>query len=184
MLEIPGREDLSPEELRRFAHESVDWMVSYLTSFGEKPIQPGEPPARVFSLLREPLPEEGSAPGEVLQEFVRKIVPFATDLQHPGNFGYIPNSSGIVGIVADLLAATLNQNVSLVRGGGGRGGPLAPVSSRFPRGGRRRSHKRRLAREPDGARARPGEGGGRGGPGLSRLPGDSPLHRPPSFLFL
>src|SRR3990172_9421667 len=117
MLEIPGREDLSPEELRRFAHESVDWMVSYLTSFGEKPIQPGEPPARVFSLLREPLPEEGSAPGEVLQEFVRKIVPFATDLQHPGNFGYIPNSSGIVGIVADLLAATLNQNVSLVRGG-------------------------------------------------------------------
>jgi aromatic-L-amino-acid decarboxylase len=117
MSEIPGREDLSTEELRRFAYEAVDWMVSYLTSFGGKPIQPREPPARVFSLLREPLPEIGSAPDAVLREFIARIVPFATDLQHPGNFGYIPNSTGIVGIVADLLAATLNQNVSLVRGG-------------------------------------------------------------------
>jgi len=117
MSEIPGRDDLSFEELRRFAHEAVDWMVSYLTSFGERPIQPSEPPARVFSLLREPLPEEGSTPGAVLREFRERIVPFATDLQHPGNFGYIPNSTGIVGIVADLLAATLNQNVSVVRGG-------------------------------------------------------------------
>jgi aromatic-L-amino-acid decarboxylase len=117
MNEIPGREDLSAEELRRFAHEAVDWMVSYLTSFGDRPIQPSEPPARVFSLLREPLPEEGSPPSVVLREFVERIVPFATDLQHSGNFGYIPNSTGIVGIVADLLASTLNQNVSLVRGG-------------------------------------------------------------------
>lgn len=115
--ELPGREDLDPEALRRFAHEAVDWIVTYLTSFGEEPIQPSEPPTRVFSLLAEDLPEKGSPPGDVLQEFVRKIVPFATHLQHPGNFGYIPNSTGIVGIVADLLAATLNQNVSLVRGG-------------------------------------------------------------------
>jgi aromatic-L-amino-acid decarboxylase len=115
--ELPGREDLSPEALRGFAHEAVDWMIAYLTSFGEKPIQPSEPPARVFEGLREKLPERGSPPGEVLEEFVSRIVPFATDLQHPGNFGYIPNSTGIVGIVADLLAATLNQNVSLVRGG-------------------------------------------------------------------
>jgi aromatic-L-amino-acid decarboxylase len=115
--ELPGREDLSPEALRSFAHEAVDWMIAYLTSFGEKPIQPKEPAARVFDRLREDLPERGSPPGEVLQEFVSRIVPFATDLQHPGNFGYIPNSTGVVGIVADLLAATLNQNVSLVRGG-------------------------------------------------------------------
>ncbi len=115
MSEIPGR-DLSNEELRRFAHEAVDWMMSYLTSFGEKTIQPGETASRVFSLLREDLPETGALRGG-LNEFQRRVVPFATDLQHPGNFGYIPNSTGVVGIVADLLASTLNQNVSLVRGG-------------------------------------------------------------------
>ena len=53
----------------------------------------------------------------MFQEFLEKIVPHATDLQHPGNLAYIPNSTGVVGVVSDLLAATLNQNVSLVRGG-------------------------------------------------------------------
>ncbi len=91
--------------------------MSYLTGFGGKTIQPDEKASRVFSLLREDLPETGASPAEVLNEFQRRVVPFATDLQHPGNFGYIPNSTGVVGIVADLLASTLNQNVSLVRGG-------------------------------------------------------------------
>ena len=68
MSEIPGRDDLSKEELRRFAYEAVDWMVSYLTSFGDRPIQPSDPPARVFSLLREPLPEAGSAPSDYRPE--------------------------------------------------------------------------------------------------------------------
>jgi aromatic-L-amino-acid decarboxylase len=117
MPEIAGRPDLSSEELRRFAHQAVDWMVSYLTGFGDKSIQPVEPPARIFASLHEPLPERGDAPESVLRQFVERIAPFATDLQHPGNFGYIPNSTGIVGIVADLLSSTLNQNVSLVRGG-------------------------------------------------------------------
>ncbi|HJS74814.1 MAG TPA: aminotransferase class I/II-fold pyridoxal phosphate-dependent enzyme, partial [Vicinamibacteria bacterium] len=81
------------------------------------PIQPDESASRVCSLFREEVPEAGAPPAEVLNEFQRRIVPFATDLQHPGNFGYIPNSTGVVGIVADLLASTLNQNVSLVRGG-------------------------------------------------------------------
>lgn len=117
MNEIPGRPDLSPDELRKFAHEAVEWMVSYLTSFGLDLIQPDKTPARIFSSLAEPLPERGSAPDAVLREFQERIVPFATDLQHPGNFAYIPNSTGMVGIVADLLASTLNQNVSLVRGG-------------------------------------------------------------------
>jgi aromatic-L-amino-acid decarboxylase len=117
LAEFPGRDDPSIDELTRFAHAAVDWMMSYLTSFGQKPIQPDEPASRVFSLLREDLPHGGAPPGQVLEEFQRRIVPFATDLQHPGNFGYIPNSTGVVGIVADLLASTLNQNVSLVRGG-------------------------------------------------------------------
>jgi aromatic-L-amino-acid decarboxylase len=117
LAEFPDRPDLADDELLRFAREAVDWMMSYVGSFGEKPIQPAETASRVFSLLQEDLPEEGKAPSAVLEEFRRRIVPFATDLQHPGNFGYIPNSTGVVGIVADLLASTLNQNVSLVRGG-------------------------------------------------------------------
>ncbi|MGH9321885.1 MAG: pyridoxal phosphate-dependent decarboxylase family protein [Vicinamibacteria bacterium] len=117
MPEVPDREDLSPEALASFAHEAVEWMVSYLTGFGAAPIQPEEPVEKIFARFRDSLPEKGASPQQVLDEFRSAVAPFATDLQHPGNLGYIPNSTGIVGIVADLLASTLNQNVSLVRGG-------------------------------------------------------------------
>jgi glutamate/tyrosine decarboxylase-like PLP-dependent enzyme len=115
--EFPGRSDLTPDALRKFAHEAVDFAIDYLSGFGDGRIQPAEAPAVIFERFRTGLPEEGSSPAAVLQEFRETVVRYATHLQHPGNLGYIPNSAGVVPIVADLLASTLNQNVSLVRGG-------------------------------------------------------------------
>jgi glutamate/tyrosine decarboxylase-like PLP-dependent enzyme len=115
--EFPGRADLSPEALREFARDAVDFMIDYLTGFGGERIQSGETPRAIFERFRSGLPEEGSPPGAVLKEFRESVAASATHLQHPGNLAYIPNSAGVVPIVADLLASTLNQNVSLVRGG-------------------------------------------------------------------
>ncbi|HSF16659.1 MAG TPA: aminotransferase class I/II-fold pyridoxal phosphate-dependent enzyme [Vicinamibacteria bacterium] len=110
-------ENDSTEALRAFAREAVDWMLDYLTSSIDDRIFRGVVPAEIFGRFNEALPEEGSSLGTVFDEFRREIVVGATHLQHSGNFAYIPNSASVVGIVADLLAATLNQNVSLVRGG-------------------------------------------------------------------
>jgi len=113
------RDDLDPERLRAFAHEAVDWMVDYLRDVGTEPrsILPPEAPRDIFERFREGLPEAGASPSAVFEEFQRAIVPLTTSLQHPGNLAYIPNSAGVVGIVADLLASAINQNVSIVRGG-------------------------------------------------------------------
>ena len=117
-FELDARDALSADALRRFAHDAVDWMVDYMTEpGGDGPILSPELTKDVFDLFREELPIEGSAPAAVFEEFREKIVPHATHLQSPGNFAYIPNSTGVVGVVADILAATMNQNVSLVRGG-------------------------------------------------------------------
>ncbi len=115
---MDARDGLSADALRRFAHDAVDWMVDYMSEpGGGGPILSPELTKDVFGLFREELPIEGSAPAAVFEEFREKIVPDATHLQSPGNFAYIPNSTGVVGVVADILAATMNQNVSLVRGG-------------------------------------------------------------------
>ncbi len=117
-FELDARDALSADSLRRFAHDAVDWMVDYLIEpGGNGPILSPELTKDVFDLFREELPIEGRSPAAVFEEFREKIVPHATHLQSPGNFAYIPNSTGVVGVVADLLAATMNQNVSLVRGG-------------------------------------------------------------------
>lgn len=110
-------EDLSSEALRRFAHDAVDWMFDYLGDVPGDPILPTATPRAIFDRFREPMPETGAPPVEVLEAFRSEILPWTTSLQHAGNLGYIPNSASVVGIVADLLASTINQNVSIVRGG-------------------------------------------------------------------
>ena len=118
-FELSDRDDLDRESLRRFAHDAVDWAVDYLISpgSGEDPILSKERTSDVFARFASALPETGRSPEAVFAEFREHIVRGATHLQNGGNFAYIPNSSGVVGIVADLLASTINQNVSLVRGG-------------------------------------------------------------------
>lgn len=115
--EFPGRADLEPQALREFAHRAVDWIVDYLTEFHEEPILQPAAPREVFAAFDEPLPREGLPVDTVLREFEDRVARYATHLQHPGNFAYIPNSASLLGIMADALASTLNQNVSLVRGG-------------------------------------------------------------------
>ncbi len=108
---------MKKNDLRTFAHEAVDWMVDYLEGFGDEPILQSSAPAEVLREFDEPLPTEGMAPEAVLEIVKTKVAGLATHLQHPGNFAYVPNSADMVGVVAEAIAATLNQNVSLFRGG-------------------------------------------------------------------
>ena len=121
--ELEGRPDLELESLRTLGHRAVDWMVDYLSGLSlevranERPILPTEAPEDVFARFRAGVPEDGISPEQVFDEFRETILPLTTTLQHPGNLGYIPNSASIVGIIGDLVSSTLNQNVSIVRGG-------------------------------------------------------------------
>ncbi|MFQ5790143.1 MAG: pyridoxal phosphate-dependent decarboxylase family protein [Acidobacteriota bacterium] len=108
---------VSTESLRGFAHQAIDWIVDYLQGVDGKTILPPVDPREVLAAFSEPLPESGLPPEKVFELFQEKVVRYATHLQHPGNFAYVPNSTDLVGVVADALAAALNQNVSLFRGG-------------------------------------------------------------------
>jgi aromatic-L-amino-acid decarboxylase len=102
---------------RAFGREALEWMLDYLERFDDAPILQAASPEEVAGAFNEPLPEEGQGFERLLLEFKEKVVRYATHLQNPGNFAYIPNSTDFVGVIADALASTLNQNVSLWRGG-------------------------------------------------------------------
>ena len=61
------------------------------------------------SLLEDP-PEEGQPAGDVLQRARQEVLRFATRLDHPRCFAFVPSSPTWPGVLADFLAAGYNIN--------------------------------------------------------------------------
>ncbi len=112
-------------EFRRAGHALVDLLADYLESVGDRPLFPRVGPAQLDALFDEPLPREGTALPAVIAELERKLLPYCTHVGHPGYFGLITPSPAPVGVLADLIASALNQNV-----GGWTIGPSATALER------------------------------------------------------
>ncbi len=98
-------------EFRDLGNQVVDLMAQYLDSIGDKRVFPDVGPRAVNQLFNEPLPQEPNAPEAVLQELRRKLLPYCTNVGHPGYMGLITPSPSPVGAVADFICSVLNQNV-------------------------------------------------------------------------
>jgi aromatic-L-amino-acid decarboxylase len=104
---------MSPEEFRRFAHESVDWIADYLSHPEQYPVLPKIEPRQLIETLPASGPEQGEPMDRLLKDFERLIVPAITHWNHPGFMAYFANTAPGPGIIAELLAAALNANAML-----------------------------------------------------------------------
>lgn len=109
----PG--DLHPEEFRRLAHETADWMADYLAGVGELPVLARVRPGEVRSRLPPAPPGAGEDLDAALEDFRRLIVPGITHWNHPAFFGYFSISASGPGILGEMLAAALNVNAMVWR---------------------------------------------------------------------
>ena len=98
-------------EFRELGHRVVDLLADYFDHVEEKRVFPDVEPRTVNQLFTEPLPQEPSAPGDVLAELQAKLLPYCTHVGHPGYMGLITPSPNPIGVVGDLLCSALNQNV-------------------------------------------------------------------------
>jgi aromatic-L-amino-acid decarboxylase len=101
---------LSPEEFRKFAHESVDWMADYLAHSETYPVLPRVKPGELTDSLPRCGPEHGEPMAAILADFRDKIVPAATHWNHPGFMAYFAISASGPGILGEMLTAALNMN--------------------------------------------------------------------------
>ncbi len=104
---------MSPEEFRRYAHASVDWIADYLTHPERHSVLPKIEPGQLIDALPASAPEQGEPMDRILEDFERLIVPAATHWNHPGFMAYFANTAPGPGIVAELLCASLNANAML-----------------------------------------------------------------------
>jgi aromatic-L-amino-acid decarboxylase len=100
---------------REDGYAAVDWAAEYLERVGELPVLAQVEPGAISAALPEEPPERGEPFGNVLRDLDEILLPGVTNWQHPRFFAYFAVTAAEPGILAELLAATLNQVAFLWR---------------------------------------------------------------------
>jgi glutamate/tyrosine decarboxylase-like PLP-dependent enzyme len=98
-------------DFRETGHRLVDMLADLLEDIEYRTLFPDITPSELARLFDEPLPREGIPLGDVVTEIERKLIRYCAHVNHPGYFGLITPSPTPAGILGDLIASALNQNV-------------------------------------------------------------------------
>jgi aromatic-L-amino-acid/L-tryptophan decarboxylase len=99
------------DEFRQAGHRLVDLLADYLENIEGRPLFSDASPAHLKGLFDEPMPSGPAPLNDVISELETKLLPHCTHVGHPGYFGLITPTPLPAGILGDLLASGLNQNV-------------------------------------------------------------------------
>jgi aromatic-L-amino-acid decarboxylase len=94
---------------------ALEWAASYLEGVRDYPVLAQVEPGEIRRALPEAAPERGEPFAAVLRDLEEVLLPGITHWQHPGFFAYFATTGSEPGILAELLAATLNVTQILWR---------------------------------------------------------------------
>jgi aromatic-L-amino-acid decarboxylase len=95
---------------------ALDWVARYLERVGDLPVLAQVEPGAISARLPAAPPERAEPFGAVLRDLDEILLPGMTHWQHPRFFAYFSSTASEPGILAELLAASLNQVGFLWRG--------------------------------------------------------------------
>ncbi|MDH3270346.1 MAG: pyridoxal-dependent decarboxylase [Gemmatimonadota bacterium] len=114
-LTAPSSGDMPPEEFRRYAHETADWIAGFLARVDDVPVYPEVEAGDLIRQLPVDAPTSAEPMDEILRDFRELVFPGLTHWNHPAFFGYFAISASGPGILAEMLAAALNVNAMVWR---------------------------------------------------------------------
>jgi aromatic-L-amino-acid/L-tryptophan decarboxylase len=88
---------------------ALEWAARYLERVDELPVLARVAPGELSARLPATPPETAEPFADVLRDLDELVVPALTNWQHPRFFAYFAVTASEPGILAELLAATLNQ---------------------------------------------------------------------------
>lgn len=104
-------EHLSSRQFQAIGHQVIDQLTRFLDTIENIPVTPAEDPEQVQQLLGAVnLPLEGSPPDPLFRNTINLLLDHSLYNGHPRFMGYITSSALPLGALADLIAATINQN--------------------------------------------------------------------------
>src|SRR3954447_18345876 len=100
---------------RRHGHDLVEWIGRYLETVETYPVLSRVNPGEITAGLPDAAPEQPEPFEAIMADFERVLVPGLTHWNHPGFFAYFAITASAPGILAEFLAAALNQQAMLWR---------------------------------------------------------------------
>jgi aromatic-L-amino-acid/L-tryptophan decarboxylase len=107
--------DPSVDEIRNWSNSVTELMADYLSGLRDRPVYRHTSSREIRDGLDPALPTKGTDFDALLKVFRETIIPFSRQNAHPRMFGYVQSPGTPIGAFADLLASTLNANLTVWR---------------------------------------------------------------------
>jgi len=105
-------------EQHRFLGDAVSRIIyEHVSTLANRRVTPEATPAELEKLFDEPLPEKGISLEDILARFRADVAPNAMGVPSPRYFGQFNPTPLPIGVWADALSSTLNQNAGAWRNG-------------------------------------------------------------------
>lgn len=99
--------------MRRLVDEAMRHIVAHIESLPEQPAQNVEGATEFARTLIEPLPQRGTAYGQLLDQLFGELIPRSFNAAGPGYLAYIPGGGIFHSAVADLIADAVNRYIGV-----------------------------------------------------------------------
>ena len=103
--------NLTPEACEQLGRAALEWALRYFEDQVEVPVYPTISAGELTARLSGPLPGDPEDVPSVMADF-DEIARYGRHNGHPRMFGYVQSSGSFAGVVGDLLASAINQNVT------------------------------------------------------------------------
>lgn len=107
--------DPRANDIRRWGAAAIETMADYLDSIRDRRVYPNTTAQQIRQQLDRTLPDEGVDFAQLLEIFNDVIVATSRHNGHPRMFGYVQAPGTAIAALADLLASTLNANLTAWR---------------------------------------------------------------------
>src|SRR6266542_1225175 len=107
--------DPSADQIHDWGNSAIQFMADYLGDLRDRNVYRHMSSRRIRDRIDQTLPGKGTDFDELLKVFREAIVPFSRQNAHPRMFGYVQSPGTPLAAFADLLASTLNANLTVWR---------------------------------------------------------------------
>src|SRR5690349_14406282 len=107
--------DPTPDQIRSWSNAAIELMAEYLATIHNRPLYPNTTSREIRDRLDRELPQEPVEFDRLLGTFRDVLIELSRHNGHPRMFGYVQAPGTAIAAIADLLASTLNANLTAWR---------------------------------------------------------------------